>query len=288
MAQTHKVSVATLTLYSMLSKIITPIALLLGVLILITYNFSSVLKTIEPQSDPYHGRVAFNQGALYAVFKENTGLDRPNIAYNGNEFLSYAEWSSTISVDGEMQELWNNYHGYSVDETHHQVYNTVSGNGWQLIEIATLVDDHTVTVTFNLVTRPQSTTPPSQYVLDIMHTHNFWYQEQISGGTFNAEVAEGDPANSQNSPQTYQPTTLGSVSLTVKNDGAQASSLRLSDVHTSIMPGGKLSWSQGLISEYKIANPPPFQMITLGTETLHFHAADATPEHPMSGPIPTT
>lgn len=288
MSRMHKVSVATPTLYTMLSKIITPVVILAGILILISYNFNSVLKTITPQDDQYHGMVAFNQGSLHYTFKENTGLDRPTMAYNSNELLSYAEWSSTISVDGETQELWNNYHGYSVDEANHQVFNTVSGSGWQLIEIASLVNDHTMIVTFNFVARPQSTTPPSQYIVDMMHAHNFWYNEQMGNHTFTAEVAKGDLSNSQNGVLAYQPSSLGSISLTLANDAAQVSSMRLSDTHSSTGPGGKLSWSKGLITEYRLNNPSPFQMVTLGTETIHFHPADTTPEHPVGGLIPTT
>lgn len=287
MARIHKVSVSTPTLYTMLSKIITPVAILLGLLILITYNFSSLLKTLDMPGDQYSGKIAFNQGSLHTIFQENTGVDRPNIAYNSNELLSYSEWSSTISVDGETQELWNNYHGYSWDNARSQMFNTVSGSGWQFIEIATMLDNHTITVVFNFVVRPQSTTFPTHYVFDIMHTHNFWYQTQVNNTTFSAQVAAGDPANSQTDILTYRPTTLGSISLTVQPDAAQVSSLRLSDAHVSTTPSGKLTWSKGLITEYKIDNATPYQMVTLGTETIHFTPVDSPPERPVSGAVPT-
>lgn len=281
MSHVHNVR-ATLSPYGFLSKVITPVVLLFGLLVLVVYNFGTVIKSINTQDDAYHGLVSFNQGSLRDSFKEFTGLDRPSLTFNGHSLLSYVEWNSTISIDGDVQELWNNYHGYSVDEANHQIYNTISGAGWQLIEIATLLNEHTITVTFNFVTRPQSTVPPAHYVFEIMHTQNFWYNQVLQNRSFTAQVAEGDPANLQNTSPAYQTKSLGKITLTMAEDAAHNSSLRLSDMHTATDAVNKVSWARAVISEYKLDNPPSFQMITLGTETITFQPAPTNPNLPAA------
>src|SRR5437773_7648884 len=136
-----------------ISLVITPAVLVFGVILLVLFNFTVVLKAMQVTDDHFHGTVAFSQQALAFRFQETAGFNRPVLRYMTRDLLSYSEWGSTLSIDGTVSELWNNYHGYDVDEAKRQLYSTISGDSWQLTQIVTLVDSQTMTITYNFTSR---------------------------------------------------------------------------------------------------------------------------------------
>lgn len=178
-----------------LMKVMTPVVLVAGVLVLVFFNFSAVLKATQITDDHFHGDVAFSQGAFDYRFQEQAGIDRPALSYAQQDLITYSEWGSTSSVDGNVQELWNNFHGYDYNEATNQMYSTISGSGWSLIEIVTLVNNRTVTVTFNFTANPASLPGPELYVFDIAHVTSStyqWYNAKIGGNTFTGQVMAGN------------------------------------------------------------------------------------------------
>ncbi len=291
MLQRHKVS-PNITLRLFINKVITPVVLLLGLLILIVFNFNGVLKTAQTQDDEFHNQVVYSQQTLSSTFKPLQGANRPVVYNSGNELLSYNEWSSTISVDGNVQELWNNDHGYSFDATKRQVFNTITGTGWQLIEVATLQDSATEVVSLNFVARPLSANKvPNHYVVDIAHVHSFWYNPQVQGSSFTAQVVEGDPTQLQNITSQSQASTtpIGSISLNVTSasgGSVAAPQIILSRYGSTQSQAGNSPWSQAFTTEYSINDPAANQMIPLGTETLTFHPVAKDAGAPVGGPVP--
>ena len=135
-------------------------------------------------------------GRSSSSFQHNEGTQRPDLIFDNVEVLNYVEWSnSTISVDGHVSNLWDNMHGYSQDDAHHQVFSTISGPGWQVIQIATLVDAHTVTVQYQFVARNQGLAVPQTITLSILHTHGSLYQPALHGATLTAGVLPGAVSN---------------------------------------------------------------------------------------------
>lgn len=253
-------------LRAFISKVLTPAVLVLGVLLLIFFNFNSVRKAGQVTNAAFQGDVTFSHGAFSYSFQETSGINRPILSYAGQDLLSYAEWSSTYSINGQVQELWNTYHGYDSDLAKRQVYSTASGDGWQLTEIVTLVDSHTVTVTFDFHASSTSFAPIT-YIFDIAHVtvlSHEWYNYHTGEGTFTAQVISG-----QGVP-TGQPRSLGTLTLTATGDAVPTPAI--------IMPGttpvgsrtGSIGLAKAFFTQYTVTNPSPGQLITLGTETLTF------------------
>src|SRR5258708_11197304 len=93
------------------SKVITPVVLVAGLLLLILLHFRGVLATTVSQDDLYHGQRSFSAGNLQETFMVNAGTDRPRVSWGDLPVLAWVEWSSTIAVDGNVSNLWDNYHG---------------------------------------------------------------------------------------------------------------------------------------------------------------------------------
>ncbi len=270
----HQRASITPGLRTFISKVITPACLVLGVLFLIFYNFHSVLKVMKVTDDHFHGNVAFSQNAFAFSFQENTGIGRPVLSNAGQALLSYAEWSSTVSVDGAVQELWNNSHGYDVDESKDQIDNTISNDGWQLTEIITLVNNHTVTVTFTFDARSTARPAPTHYIFDIAHVTDSsyeWYNYQTNNTTFNAQVIQGDWK-----PVQGNPTVFGKLSFSTTSAAVQVN-------NSTVISGdrGGYNLANAFSTQYTVNTPSPFQVITLGTETLTYQPAPATPGAPL-------
>ena len=266
-----------------LTKAMTPIVLVLGVLLLVYFNFNSVLKAAQVTDDHFHGNVAFSQGPFDYRFQEQAGLDRPALSYAEQDLISYSEWGSTSSVDGNVQELWNTFHGYDYDEAKRQMYSTMSGNGWQLIEIVTLVNDHTVTVTFNFDELVTSLPGPSLYVFDIAHVTSSayqWYNSEIKGNTFTGQVMGGNGTQAL----LNKPKFFGLLSLTIAGGSVRTPAIWMKNA-TTIANGQKnITLAQEFFTEYQVSKPSPGQMITLGTETLTFQSSKTSPDAPL--PLP--
>ncbi|MBO0777825.1 MAG: hypothetical protein J2P37_03265 [Ktedonobacteraceae bacterium] len=263
MLRQHKVSF-TPTLRVFISKVITPLVLVGGLVVLVLFNFRMALSTATSADNHFRGNVAFSQGPLAYNFKQTNGIDRPQVRYNNQELLTYAEWSSTLSVDGLVSQLWNNDHGYSIDESRRQAFSTVIGDGWQLNEVVTLVDNHTVVVTYNLTAQPQNNPPPANYVLDIVHTHSTWFSYQTSSNTFAALVTSSKSVTSR-------PSSIGAVTIKVAGGAPTVHhSLKVDNTKSFTDTKGTVKLANTLITEYVVRNPVPRQMITLGTETISF------------------
>lgn len=289
MSRRHRTSI-TPGLRTFISKVITPTVLVLGVLFLIFYNFNSLAKTVTATDNHFNGNIAFSQNAFAFRFQENAGIDRPVLRNSEQDLLSYSEWSSTVSVDGNVQELWNNYHGYDIDEAKHQIYNTITNDGWQLIEIVTLVNDHTVTVTFNFDARPATLPGPAHYVFDIAHVTASshvsvpsyeWYNYQTTNGAFTAQVIHGGW-----SPGASNPDIFGTISLSATGAAVPTPAIQVKNDTAIIGSNDTINLAHTFYTEYTVDNPSPFRMITLGTETLMFRPGSTVPGAPVPGVVP--
>ncbi|MEO9028743.1 MAG: hypothetical protein ABI413_08015, partial [Ktedonobacteraceae bacterium] len=233
------------------------------------------------------GQIAFNQGNFAYRFQETSGIDRPVVRYAGTNMLSYAEWSSTASIDGDVQELWNNNHGYDVDQHNPQVYSTISGIGWQLSEMVNLVNDHTVTVTFNFVARPDPhlQSVPVHYVFDIAHIippPNEWYNIQTDNNSFTAQVIQGNGAPDL----TRKLISYGTLSFAASGPALQTPAINVKNSTSINGSTGAVTLAQAFDTEYQVTNPTPFKLITLGTETLTFKPDSTPPDAPSQDVVP--
>ena len=253
-----------------ISKILTPFILVAGLIFFAVHDFSGVLVNTQQQDDQFHNLLAFRQGPLGALFKDAAGVDRPSITYYNDSLLSYVEWSSTITINGKQQELWNNSHDYRSDEKNHAIYNTINGNNWHLIQRIALVNNRTVTVTFRLNIPPQASVGAEHIVLDIVHSHNFWLTQQLQGNTFVAQVMLGDPETLQRQQQKDRPVLLGTLALTVQSTLSQRPTLLIPDAHSILGTQQSWQWNHLLMTEYVVDNPQPAHEIDLGTETITF------------------
>src|SRR5260370_12005386 len=152
-------------------KIITPVVLLAGLLLLAVWHFHGVLAITRAQDDLYRGITSSSVGSLQTSFQHNAGTDRPNISFNGLNLLTYVDWSSVISIDGHAENLWDNFHGYSEDAAHRQVFATTSGLGWQVVVVVTAVGAPTLAGPLHFVARNIHLAAPPALTPAIMHFH---------------------------------------------------------------------------------------------------------------------
>lgn len=277
---THKRPRRDVHLYRGLTKAITPAVLLAGLLLLSVYHFHGVLKTATAEEDLFQGVTAYSIGNMELDFQRDAGVDRPAILFDRMGFLTYSEWESIISVDGHVEELWNNFHGYSVDSAHHAIYTTISGYGWQVTEIATLVNDHSATVTFEFTARNIGIGVPHHVELLIVHRHNngeassmsgLWFYPQVHGTTFSAEELPLAVQNPQvpylpNTSQSFNP--VATTTLTIDGSAVAQTPITLNDFTSEIVQGHSQSWASSFSTRFDIDNPPVDQLVPLGTETI--------------------
>lgn len=264
-----------------ISKVITPVVLVTGVLFLVYFNFSSVLRTQQVNYDQFNGQVSFNQGNFAYHFQETSGIDRPVLRYNGVNMLTYADWSSMVSIDGDVQELYNSNEGYDIDQSKKQIYNTATGDGWQLIKTVTLVNDQTVTVTYQFVARPGGLPGPTSYQFTIAHVSpspNEWYNVHTNNNTFSASVLQ---ANGLPAPTSSIPVGYGTLSFSVEGSAFSTPVITLHNEKTYVRGTSTITLAQRFSTEYTVIKPPPFEIITLGTETLTFKPAPSSPGAPL-------
>src|SRR5215469_7912914 len=170
-------------LYTFVSKVITPAVLLLGLLVLAVFHFNGVLANTQSIDNIYHGEQAYSDGPMSYTFQELAGTDRPDIDYNGFSILNFVDWSSTMSIDGHVTNLWDNFHGYDYDRQNPndtEFFSTTTGTGWQLIEVVKLTSNHSVTVSYSIVARTETLAEPHHVILTIEHVHQSLYQPTIT------------------------------------------------------------------------------------------------------------
>lgn len=253
-------------------KVLTPCILLVGLVFFAVHSFNNVFVNMQRQDDQFHNLFAFRQGPFGATFNHAAGADRPGIFYYNDSLLSYAEWSSTVTINGEEQELWNTDHSYRIDEKKHTIYNTIRGDTWQLIQKITLVNNHTTAVTFSMIAHLQASSGSNtqHFVFAIVHSHNFWLEQQHRSNSFICQVMLGDPETLQRTLEKDRPILLGTLALSLQSTLPQAPSLLITDAHSVIGPHQSWQWNRLLTTEYVVNNPLPLHEIDLGTETITF------------------
>lgn len=273
-------------LYTFVRKFITPAVLLVGLLILAVFHFRGVLAVTTSQNNLYHGVTAYSAGSLQMSFQHNAGTDRPTISYDGVDLLTYVDWNSTISIDGQVQNLWDNFHGYDEDATKHQVFATTTGYGWQVIEIVTLVDSHTVTVQYDFMATHQGTAEPHHAVLSIVHTHKTWYQPAVRGNAFTTAVLPRFLSSIDST--TSIPHPIGTLTLTLTGqDIPTTNAISIDDLQGfAISSTTELFLATSMTTRYVVNNPQVDRLIALGTETISFNTSVPTGT-PIPAPVAT-
>jgi hypothetical protein len=278
---------SNIRLYTFVSKVITPAVLLLGLLVLAVFHFNGVLANTQSIDNIYHGEQAYSDGPMSYTFQELAGTDRPDINYRGFSILTFVDWSSTISIDGHVTNLWDNFHGYDYDRKNTsdtQFFSTTTGTGWQLIEVVKLTSNHSVTVSYSLVARAETIAEPHHVIVTIEHVHQSLYQPTITGNVFTAGVLSHEMA-SVTSGDT--PTPLGTLTDSVSGTWVPAGSIVLDSTARANQnaTGATPLLTDSFATTYVIQNPDVNRMTPLGTETISF-TPSASPGTPVSGPMP--
>jgi hypothetical protein len=279
---------SNIRLYTFVSKVITPAVLLLGLLVLAVFHFNGVLANTESIDNIYHGQQAYSNGPMSYTFQLLAGTDRPSIDYNGIDLMSYVDWSSTISIDGHVSNLWDNFHGYDYDRknpNNTEFFSTTTGTGWQLSEVVKLTSNHSVTVSYSLVARTETLAEPHHVILTIEHVHQSFYQPTITGNVFTAGVLphEMGSVTSGNTP-----TPLGMLSVSVSGPAVPAGSIVLDTLRANQNATGVTPVLTDTFSTtYVIQNPDVDRLTPLGTETINF-TPNASAGTPVSAPLPAT
>lgn len=267
----------------LVTKFITPVVLIVGLLLLAVVHFRGVLAITTTQNDLYRGVTAYSSGPIQLSFQHNAGTQRPEILFDNADALNYAEWSSTISIDGHVSNLWDNAHGYSQDDAHRQVFSTITGPGWQVIEVATMVNAHTVTVQFDFVARNQGEAAPHDVTLNILHVHRSLYQPELHGNTLTAGVIPG-PVTTLNGGAA--PVPMGKLTFAVTGQAASGNVITVNDSIGAAGPNGATrTVADSFTTTYSLSNPTVDKLTTLATETITFTAL-AQPGAPAGAPVP--
>jgi hypothetical protein len=285
----HRRKPMNVQLKRFVSKVITPVVLLAGLLLLVVLHFRGVLAITTAQGNLFKGQQAFSTGSFQYAFQQDAGTDRPVVSSSGLSVLSWVEWSSTISVDGVVSNLWDNYHGYDMDTTKKQFYSTTSGTGFQVVEIVTLVNDHTVTVQYELVARNEGANAPRQITLTIDHFHDALFQPTITGTTLTAQVLSGTLANLA-SGNTLRP--RGTITLAMQGPRLAPNGIAIADLRSNLTASGvQENLATSFTTTYTVQNPTISVLIPLGTETLTYTgnpgAGAGTPIPSLVGTPPT-
>ncbi|MGH2487206.1 MAG: hypothetical protein ACRDHE_14460, partial [Ktedonobacterales bacterium] len=180
--------------------------------------------------------------------------------------------------------LWDNMHGYSQDNAHHQIFSTISGAGWQVIQIATLVDAHTMTVRYDFVARNQGLAVPRNVTLSILHTHKSLYQPTLRGSTLKAGVL---PAAVSSLDGGAAPAPMGALTFAVSGPSAGVNPITVNNVTSAVGPNGATrSVADSFTTTYALSNPIVDKLTTLATETITYTSLTA-PGAPVGAPVAT-
>lgn len=264
-------------------RAITPVVLLAGLLLLVLYHFHGVLQVTQAQDNAFRGVTAMSSGPLQITFLRDSGAERPLVQWNGYDLMTYADWSSTIAVDGHITALWNTPHGYTFDQATRRIYATSSGDGWQVIATITLPDSQHVRVDYQFVALSSAPTQPHEVVLTILHQRVFWYQPGVTGSTFRAQV----PALSGAAALAGQASApIGTLTLTAT--GPAVDGMALGDVRAVVAPSGaRQQWASSLTTTYRLTNPLADRLTPLGAETLTFAPTATGAGTPVAAPVQT-
>lgn len=268
------------------TRVITPVVLVAGLLLLVLLNFRGVLGMTKTQDDLYRGQRSYSQGGLQATFQQAAGTDRPVLTFKGAPVLTWQEWSSTISVDGNVSNLWDSFHGYDFDDTKRQVFATASGTGWQVVEVVTLLDARTLRVDYQFVAGHSGVRAPKHIVLSISHYHNALYQPTVAGDTLTADVLPGNVQNFQ-SGMVLHP--WAKITLALSGPQLAPDPFAFDDLRGNAVAGGGVAQiASSFTTTYIVDNPQVNRLVPLGTETLTFtNTLPPGVPVPAAGPTPT-
>ncbi|HEX9413502.1 MAG TPA: hypothetical protein VF916_08355 [Ktedonobacterales bacterium] len=267
------------------ARAITPVVLLGGLLLLAVYNFNGLLKLTQQQDKAFHSLTVMSAGPLQITFQRDSGDDRPLIQWNGYKLMTYADWTSTISVDGHVGELWNNQHGYTFDEAERRIVVSTSGDYWQLIEVISLLDSHHAKIDFSFVARGGAAQPPQTLVLNMLHVRTLWYQPAVGATSFTAQV----PAISgQAALAGRAAASIGTIKLDVTGPAVVAGGVALGDIRAITKASTQQqTWASQLTTTYQVAQLPIDRLLPLGSELLTFTPNAANAGTPVAAPVQT-
>lgn len=262
-------------------RALTPTILLAGLLTLLVYHFNATLSDLQRRQDQLNGIIGFSMGHLAIQLHRDGAAGRPTVLYGDQPVIAYDDAASTISVDGQIQELWNGDHGYSTDESKRQVFSTSTGPDWQVVQVTQLIDSHSVSVSFFLVIRPLRGAALHQVVLYVVHGQHVWAAPRVTGAVFSATVLPPPP------PAVPNPLVLplGELSVTASGPALQPSSLAANTVTAAGEQGSLTStWATSFTTTYAIENPPPQTLLPLGSETITFDTRPPGSAAPVTFP----
>lgn len=254
-------------------KLVVPLILLVGLITLAVFHFNTVLKTVQANDSSANGTTSCARGGLQLVFRRDAGTDRPGITFNGASVLSYADWSSTISINGTSEELWNNFHGYSYDAARCTIYSTTTGKGWQLVAVISLVDDHTAQVAYHFAARPSSGPTIDQMDLRILHAAPLWFAPSVKNNTLTGSIL---PPTVHTIDRHSPPAAVATLTLRASGNALPPSAIELGGYHTLVDETGvSLSWASSAVTDYRLTAPDADHLIELGVERITVQPSDA-------------
>ncbi len=244
---------------------ITPAVLIVGVLALVVLHFHSTLLLAEQNDQLARGTIHYQADQLQVTFTRDAGGARPAISYGQAAMLQYVEWSSSVVVDGVVYSLWDQAHGYTFDDTHQQVYSTVSGPGWQIVQMTSL-GSQGVTVSYSFVTLSSAAGGMiHQVALVLSHANSYWLAPQIRGDQFTGGVS-ALPVSAPQAGTAVQPSWR--LTLTARPAAGTQSALALVNPRSVFIPaeGVTQTWASGLTSTYTFIDPQPNMLTPVATE----------------------
>lgn len=246
---------------------ITPAVLIVGLLVVALLHFRTTLTLAEQRDQLFRGSVFYSAGPLQMEFQRDSGARRPSIQYNQQQVLQYTEWSSSVVVDGTVYALWDENHGYSFDDAHKQVFSTVNGPGWQVIQTIT-VRGADVQVSYAVVSLFQSSVAPAHEItLAIVHDQSYWLNPSVAGTTFQAGITRQALSKIKTGVR-----ILPSWHLTVRASPANGvhAAVQLVGAQSAYDPatGNAQSWASEFTSTYTLLDPQPNSITPIDTETI--------------------
>ena len=132
----------------------------------------------------------------------------------------------------------------------------------------TLVNDHTVTVQYELVARNDGTAAPQQITLTIDHFHDALFQPTITGTTLTAQVLSGTLATWRAAIRCI---ARGTITLAVQGPKLAPNGIAISDLQSNLTANGtQQNLATSFTTTYTVQNPTISVLIPLGTETLTY------------------
>lgn len=246
---------------------ITPAIIIIALLVVAVLHFRSTLTLAEQRDQLFRGSVFYSAAPLQMEFQRDAGARRPSIQYDQQQMVQYTEWSSSVVVDGAVYSLWDQNHGYSFDDAHKQVFSTVNGPGWQVIETIT-VRASDVQVSYAFVSLYQTNVAPAHEVtLVLIHEQSYWLNPTVAGTTFQTGITR-QPLSKIKTGVRIQPTWLLAVRANPAN-GVHAV-VQIVGARSAYDPvsGSSETWANQFTTTYTLLDPQPNSIVPVATETI--------------------